>query len=93
MQPTHPLLPLLLLPSIFQGSSNFSNELALHIRGPKYWSFSLIPSNDYSELISFSLDWSDLPRDTQESSPAPQFEGINSLLLSLFLLSISHIST
>ena len=68
IQPTHPLLPLLLLPLTFPSSRIFSSELALHIRGLKYWSFSLIFSSEYSELISFRIDWSDLPRDTQESS-------------------------
>ena len=48
--------PLLLLPSIFSSIRVFSSELALHIRWPKYWSFSIIPSNDYSGLISFRID-------------------------------------
>ena len=52
--------PLLLLPSIFPSIRVFSNELALHIRWPKYWSFSISPSNDYSGLISFRIDWLDL---------------------------------
>ena len=47
--------PLLLLPSIFSGSRVFSNVLALCIRWPKYWSFSISPSNEYSGLISFSF--------------------------------------
>ena len=53
---------LLLLPSIFPSIRVFSNELALHIRWPKYWSFSLSisPSNVYSGLISFMMDWFDL---------------------------------
>ena len=57
--------PLLLLPSIFPSIRVFSNELALHIRWPKYWgfSFSISPSNDYSGLISFRIDWFDLLRD------------------------------
>ena len=50
------LLPLLLLPSIFPSMRVFSNELVLCIRWPKYWSFSISPSNDYSGLISFSID-------------------------------------
>jgi len=49
--------PLLLLPSIFPSIKVFSNELALHIRWPKYWSFSFSPSNGYSGLISFRIDW------------------------------------
>ena len=54
--------PLLLLPSIFPSIRLFSNELALHIRWPNYWSFSFSNShsNEYSGLISFSMDWLDL---------------------------------
>ena len=54
--------PLLLLPSIFPSIRVFSNESALHIRWPKYWSFSfsISPSNEYSGLISFRIDWFDL---------------------------------
>ena len=54
--------PLLLLPSIFPSIRVFSNELALRIRWPKYWSFivSISPSNAYSGLISFRIDWLDL---------------------------------
>ena len=54
--------PLLLLPSIFPSIGVFSNELALHIRWPKYWHFSvsISPSNEYSGLISFKIDWFDL---------------------------------
>ena len=53
--------PLLLLPSIFPSIRVFSNESALHIRWPKYWSSSISPSNEYSGLISFRIDWFDLP--------------------------------
>ena len=51
--------PLLLLPLIFPSIRVFSNELALHIRWPKYWrfSFNISPSNEYSGLISFRMDW------------------------------------
>ena len=54
--------PLLLLPSIFPSIRVFSNELALCIRWPKYWSsnFSISPSNEYPGLISFRMDWLDL---------------------------------
>ena len=54
--------PLLLLPSIFPSIRVFSNELVLHIRWPTYWhfSFSISPSNEYSGLISFRMDWLDL---------------------------------
>jgi len=65
MMPSNHLLPchpLLLLPSIFPSIRVFSNELALHIMWPKYWSisFSISPSNEYSGLISFRMDWLDL---------------------------------
>ena len=80
--------PLLLLPSIFPRISVFSSESTLHIRWPKYWSFifSTSPSNEYSGLISFRMGLVGSPcspRDPQESSPAPQFESINSSVLSL----------
>ena len=54
--------PLLLLPSVFPRTMVYSNELALHIRWPKYWSFSFStsPSSKYSGLISFRIDWFDL---------------------------------
>ena len=54
--------PLLLLPSIFPSIKVFSNESALHIRWPKYWSFSfsISPYSEYSGLISFRIDWFDL---------------------------------
>ena len=90
MPPNHLILchPLLLLSSIFPSIRVFSNELVLPIRWPKDWSFSfsISPCNEYSGLLSFrdGLVWSPCcVRDTQESSPAPQFEGIKSLVLSL----------
>ena len=54
--------PLLLLPSVFPSIRVFSNELALHIRWPKHWSFSfsISSSNEYSRLIFFRIDWFDL---------------------------------
>ena len=52
--------PLLLLPSIFASIRIFSNESVPHIRWPKYWSFSISPSNECSRLISFRIDWLDL---------------------------------
>ena len=62
MPSSHLLLcrPLLLLPSVFPSIRDFSNELALHIRWPKYWSFSISPSNEYSGLIFFRVDWFEL---------------------------------
>ena len=54
--------PLLFLPSVFPSIRIFSNESVLHIRGPKYWifSFNISPSDEYSGLISFRMDWLDL---------------------------------
>ena len=80
--------PLLLMPSIFPSIRVFSNESALCIRWPKYWSFSfkISPTNEHPGLISFGTDWLDLlanPRDSQESFPTPQSKSINSLALSL----------
>ena len=79
--------PLLFPPSIFLSIRVFSNESTLRMRWPKYWSFSfsISPSNEYPGLISFRMDWLDLlasPRDSQESSPTPQFKSINSSALS-----------
>ena len=58
--PSHPLSPPLLLQPIFPSISVFPSESALHIRWPKYWSFSISPSNEYSELIFFRIGWFDL---------------------------------
>ena len=52
--------PLLLLPSVFPSIRAFSNESALRIRWPKCWSFSISPSDEHSELISFRIDWFDI---------------------------------
>ena len=65
VMPSHHLIlchPLLLLPSTFPTIRVLSNESVLHIRWPKYWnfSFSISPSNEYSGLISFGVDWFDL---------------------------------
>ena len=81
--------PLLLLPSIFPSIRVFSDESALRIRWPKYWSFSfsISPSNEYSGLISFRIDWFDLlaVQGTLKSLlPAPQFKGIHSSALGHF---------
>ena len=85
--PTNLILchPLLLPPSIFPSIRTFSNESVLQIWWLKYWSFSfsISLSNEYSGLISFTIDWLDLlaVRDSQESSPTPQFKSINSSVL------------
>ena len=90
VMPSHHLIlchPLLLPPSIFPNIRVFSNESALRIRWPKYWSFSFNtrPSNEHPGLISFSMDLVESPcssKDSQESSPTPQFKSINSSVLS-----------
>jgi len=90
IQPSHPLSsPSPPAPNPSQHQI-FSNESTLRMRWPKYWSFSfsIIPSNEHPGLISFRMDWLDLlavpcnPRDSQESSPTPQFKSINSSALS-----------
>ena len=62
IQPSHPLSSLLFPPSVFTSIRVFSNESVLHIKWPKYWSFtfSISPSSEYSGLISFKIDWFDL---------------------------------
>ena len=76
IQPSQPLSPPFLPPLIFPSIRVFSSEPVLHIRWPKYWSFSfsISPSNEYSGLIGFPCS----PRDSQESSPTPRFRSINS---------------
>ena len=88
----HPLL----MSSVFTTIMVFSIESFLHIRWPKYWSFSfsISLSNEYSGLISFRMDWFDLlaVQVTIKFSPTPQFKSISSSALS-FLYSPSHIHT
>ena len=88
--------PLLLLSSVFPSIRVFLNESVLHIRWPKYWSFSfsISPSSEYSGLISFRVGLVGSPcspRDSQEFSPTAQFRSINSLALG-FLYSPTLIS-
>ena len=73
--------PLLLLPSIFPGIRVFSTELALHIRWPKYWNFSftISPSNEYSGLISFRIDWFDLLAIQRTLRSLPQHHSLKSI--------------
>ena len=90
----------LLLTSIFPSIRVFSNESVLHIRWPKYWSFSfsISPSNEYSGLISFRIDWLNLLAvqgdldltSSQETSPTLQFKSINSSALSFLYSPLSH---
>ena len=87
IQPLILCCSLLLMPSVFPRIKVISNESALCIRWPKYWSFSfsISPSSEHPGLISFRFDWflsPCSPRDPQESSPASQFKSINSSGLS-----------
>ena len=80
--------PLFLLPSVFPSNMVFSNESALFMKWPKYWSFhfSIHPSNEYSELVSFGIDWLDLLAVQGTLKTVLQyhrFSSINSLVLSL----------
>ena len=88
-----PLLP----PSIFPSLGVFSNELALHTRWPQYWSFSfsISPSSEYSGLISFRIDWFDLPavQGTLKSLLQHHSSKASILWCSAILLSSSHIHT
>ena len=87
IQLSYPLLSLLLPALIFPSIRFFSNFSTLGIRWPEYWSFSfsISPYNEYSELIFLRIEWLDLlaVQGTQESSPAPHFKSINSLVLIL----------
>ena len=93
IQPSHPLSSHLLLPSIFPRIRVFSNESVLPIRWPKYWSFSfsISPSNEYSGLISFRMDWLDLLKVQGTLKSLPQLKSINSLVSSLHMVQFSHL--
>ena len=87
--------PLVLPPSIFPSIRVFSIESVLHIKWPKYcsFSFSISPSNEYSGLISFRMDWfvsPCSPRDSQESSPTPQFKASILWCSVFFMVQLSH---
>ena len=86
----HPVLP---PASIFPSIRVFSNESALHIRWQKYWSFSfsISPSNEYSGLISFMIDWLDLLAVQGTLKSIPQFKSINSLVLSFLYPTLASI--
>ena len=86
IQPSHPLSLLLLLSSIFPSIRAFTNELALHVRWSKYWSFSsasVLPMNIQGWFPLRLTGWSCSPTDSQKSSPASQFESTDSSVLSL----------
>ena len=87
--------PLLLLSSIFPSIRIFSNELALHIRWPKYWSFSfsISPSNDYSGLFSFRIDWFDLLAVQETLKSLLQLHSLKASVLrcsAFFMVQLSH---
>ena len=84
--------PLFLLLSIFPSIRVFSSESVLAIRWPKYWSFSfsISPSNEYSGLLAFRMDWLGLLEVSQESSPTPQFKSINSSCSAFFIVQLSY---
>ena len=86
---------LLLLPSIFPSIRVFSNESVLHIRWPKYWSFSfsISPSNEYSGLISFRMDWFDLPAGQGTLKSLLQHHSSKASILghsAFFIVQLSH---
>ena len=87
--------PLLLLPSIFPSIHVFSNESVLHIRWPKYWSFSfsISPSNEYSGLISLRMDWLDLLAVQGTLKSLLQHHSLKAAILQLsdfFIVQLSH---
>ena len=88
--------PLLFLLSIFPGIRVFSNELALHIMWPKYWSFSfsISPSSEYSGLISFRIDWLDLLAVQGTLKSLPQHHSSKAPILqcsAIFMVQLSHL--
>ena len=85
--------PLLLLPSIFPSIRVFSKESVLYIRWPKYWSFSISPSNEYSGLISFRIDSLDLPAVRGTLKSLLQHHSSKASILqcsALFMVQLSH---
>ena len=87
--------PLLFLPSVFPNIRVFSKESALHIRWPKYWSFSLSisPSNEYSGLVSFRIDWFDLHAIQGTLKSLLQHHSSKALILqcsAFFMVQLSH---
>ena len=95
IQPSHPLCPLFLLPSIFPTIKVFSNESVLPIRWPKHWSFSfsISPSNEYSGLIFFRIDWLDLLAVPGTLKSLPQHHSSKASILqcsAFFVVQLSH---
>ena len=87
--------PLLLLPSMLPSNKVFSNESALPIRWPKYWSFSfsISPSNEYSELIPFRIEWLDLPAVQETLKSILQHQSSKTSIFqcsAFFIVQLSH---
>ena len=85
--------PLLLPPSIFPSIRVLSSKSALHIRWPKYWSFSISPSNEYSGLIFFRIDWFDLLAVQGTLRSLPQYHSLKASILwcsAFFMVPLSH---
>ena len=99
MMPSNHLIlccPLLLLPSIFSSIRIFSNESALHIRWPKYCSFSISPSNERPGLISFGMDWLDLLAVQGTLKSLLQHHSLKASILwcsAFFIVQLSHLYT
>ena len=84
---------LLLLPPVFPSIRVFSNELGLRLRWSKYWSFSISPSNEYAGLISFRIDWLDLPAVQGTLNSLPQHHSSKASILqpsAFFIVQLSH---
>ena len=93
---SHPCLPLLLLPSIFPSIRVFSSDSAFPIRGPKEWSFSfsISPSNEYSRLISFRIDWFDLLEIKRTFKGLLQHHGLKAPIIwcsTFFMVQLSYL--
>ena len=85
--------PLLLLPLIFPSIRVFSSESVLHIRWPKYWSFSISPSNEYSGLASFRINWFDLLAVQRTLKSLLQHHSSNASIIwcsAFFIVQLSH---
>ena len=88
--------PLLLLPSVLPSIKVFSNKSPLHIKWPKYWSFSISPSNEYSGLISFRIDWFDFLEVQGTHSSLLQHHSLKASILqcsAFFMVQLSHTYT
>ena len=86
--------PLLILPSVFPSIRVFSSESTLRIRWPKYWHFSISPSNEYSGLISFRIDWFDLPAVQGTLKSLLQHHSLKASIIqcsAFFMFQLSHL--